>query len=103
MRVPVHLSGERWGAATQAGSHRRHECLHTDDIHDPREIVSEHVQGHFGSNLRQASHQEVCCAHSHLKRTERMLDGFAAQTHGLWVSVQTLLHGLEHILVLPIG
>jgi hypothetical protein len=24
-----------------------------------------------------------------------MLDGFAAQTHGLWVSVQTLLHGLE--------
>jgi hypothetical protein len=39
---------------------------HTNDIHDPREIVSEHVQGHFGSNLRQASHQEVCCAHSHL-------------------------------------
>src|SRR6516165_7960817 len=104
MRVRVHLSGERWGVsetATQAGSHRRHECLHTDDIHDPREIVSEHVQGHFGSNLWQASHQEVRCAHSHLKRTEGMLDGLAAQTHGLRVFIETLLHGFEHVLMLP--
>src|SRR5215471_7689812 len=30
-----------------------------------------------------------------------MLDGLAAQTHGLRVSIETLLHGFEHVLVLP--
>src|SRR5215471_13759477 len=82
-----------FGTACEACPDPCYERLHTNDIHYPCETVSEHVQSHFGSNLRQASHQEVCCAHSHLK--------FAAQTHGLWVSVQTLLHGFEQVLVLP--
>ena len=35
---------------------RRDEGLHAEDVHDPREIVGEHVQGHLGGNLRQALH-----------------------------------------------
>jgi hypothetical protein len=33
---------------------RRHERLHADDVHDPREIVGKNVQSHLGSNLWQA-------------------------------------------------
>ena len=35
---------------------RRDEGLHAEDVHDPGEIVGEHVQGHLGGNLRQALH-----------------------------------------------
>ena len=35
---------------------RRDEELHAEDVHDPGEIVGEHVQGHLGGNLRQALH-----------------------------------------------
>ena len=31
--------------------HRHHERLDTDDVHDAREIVGEHVQRHLGSDL----------------------------------------------------
>ena len=31
----------------------------TPDVHDPREIVGEHVQGHLGGNLRQASSESA--------------------------------------------
>jgi hypothetical protein len=61
------------------------ELWHAGNIHDPREIVREHVQGHFGSYLGQAFHQKVCCAHSHLERRERMLSPLAADTHRLRV------------------
>ena len=66
-----------------------------------REIVGEHVQGHLGSDLRQALHQKVRRAHPHLERAEGMLDRLAALAHRLRVLIETLLHGFEHVLVLP--
>jgi hypothetical protein len=34
--------------------HRRDQRLDSHDVHDPREIVSQHVQGHLGGHLRQS-------------------------------------------------
>jgi inactivated superfamily I helicase len=49
---------ERSGGADAHPSRldRRDEGLHAEDVHDPGEIVGEHVQGHLGGNLRQALH-----------------------------------------------
>ncbi len=49
---------ERSGGADAHPSRldRRDERLHAEDVHDPGEIVGEHVQGHLGGNLRQALH-----------------------------------------------
>jgi len=83
--------------------HGRQERLNTHDIHDPREIVREHVQGHLGTNLRQALHQKVRCAHAHLEGRERMLRRLASLAHRLLVLIETSLHGFEHMLMLPSG
>src|SRR3974390_3086506 len=89
------------GTPTKACPHHWQQPLHANDVHDPREIVGEHMQGHLGCYFRQALHQEVRCAHAHLQRTERMLDRLAACTHRLWVCIETLLHSFEHMLMLP--
>ena len=49
---------ERSGGADAHPSRldRRDERLHAEDVHNPGEIVGEHVQGHLGGNLRQALH-----------------------------------------------
>src|SRR4051794_28388201 len=79
----------------------RRERLHTDDVHDPREIVGEHVQGHLGCDLGQTLHQKVGCSHPHLEGAEGMLSRLPAHPHGLRVRIETLLHGFEQMLVLP--
>ena len=73
---------------------RRDEGLHAEDVHEPGEIVGEHVQGHLGGNLRQALHQKVRRTHPHLERTEGMLDCLAAHAHRLRVLIETPLRFL---------
>src|SRR6516165_3554874 len=80
---------------------RCQERLYAHDIHDAREIIGEYVQGHLGRNLRQALHQKMRRAHPHLESAEGMLSRLAAQAHRLWVLIETLLHGFEHMFVLP--
>src|SRR6476469_6161605 len=65
--------------------------------------VGKHVQRHLGGDLRQPLHQEVRRAHPHLERAERVLDRLAALTHGLRILVETPLHRLQYMLVLPAG
>ena len=89
------------GTAAKVCPHSCQEPLHTNDAHDPREIVGEHVQCHLDGDLRRALHQKVRGAHPHLQRRERMLDRLAPLAHRLWVLIETLLHGFEHVLVLP--
>ena len=84
-------------------SHRRHERLDTDDVHDAREIVGQHVQRHFGGNTWQRLHQEVGCAHPGLDRSEGMLDRLAPLAHLFWMFVEPALHRLKNVLVLPSG
>ena len=77
----------------------RQKGLHPDDVHDAREIVGEHVQGHLGRNLGQALHQKVGSSHPHLERAEGMLGRLAAHAHRLRVRIEPLLHRFEQMFV----
>jgi hypothetical protein len=59
------------------------------------------VQRHFSRYLRQRLHQKVRRTHPHLQHGERMLDGFAAHTHGWWVLIEPRLRGLDDVFVFP--
>jgi hypothetical protein len=74
---------------------------HTDNIHDAREIVREHMQRHLAGDARQRLYQEVRRAHARLNRAEGVLDRLAPLAHGLRILVEPPLHGLKHMLVLP--
>ena len=58
IEVVCPIRRERCGGADAHPSRldRRDERLDAEDVHDPGEIVGEHVQGHLGGNLRQALH-----------------------------------------------
>jgi hypothetical protein len=45
--------------------------------------------------------RKVCRTHPHLECGERMLDGFAAHTHGLRVLIEPRLRGLDDVIVFP--
>jgi hypothetical protein len=64
-------------------------------------LKGEHVQRHLGRHLRQRLHQKVRRRHPHLQRAKRMLDGFAAHTHGLRVLIEPRLRGLDDVFVFP--
>ena len=51
--LPPVLSGPR-GDEGGLHPHHRQKRLNTHDVHDPREIVGKYVQGHLGTNFRQA-------------------------------------------------
>ncbi len=78
-----------------------HEFADADNVHHTRQVIAEHVECHFGGNLRQGFAEKVRRTHAHFQRRERMLDGFAAHAHGLWVFVQARLYGLDDVLMLP--
>ena len=84
-----------------SGPDRREERFDTEDVHHAREVVGEHVQRHLGRYARQRLHQKVRRPHPHLQRGERMLDGFAAHTHGLRVLIEPRLRGFGDVFVFP--
>lgn len=86
------------GASRSDGGDQR---LDADDVQHSREIVRENVQRHFGGDLRQGLHQEVCRAHSGLHGSEWMLDRLTPLPHGVGIGVETLLDGFQHPLVCP--
>ena len=61
------------------------------------------MQGHFGADPFQRLHLEVGIAHPVFYRPERMLDRLAALAHLLRVLGETLLNGIQNMLVLPAG
>jgi hypothetical protein len=67
------------------------ELPDADDVHDPRQIVGEHAQSHFGSDVLEPLHQEVGCAQAHLDVAEGMYDHLPTLAHGLRVLVETPL------------
>ncbi len=81
----------------------RHQRLDADDVDDPRQIVGQHTQGHFGSDILEPLHQEVSCTHPHLDGPERVLDRLSALAHGLRVLIEPPLYRFQNLLVLPPG
>src|SRR5215472_8456920 len=64
-------------------------------------VVSEHGECHLGGDFRQGLRQEVRRTHPRLHRTEWMPNSLAAHTHGFRARVETLLNGLQQVLVFP--
>ena len=93
---------ERWGwisARNEADAdlcspHGCDQRADTEDVHDAFEIVSQHVQSHFGADPFQSSHLEVGRPHPRLDGPERMLDGVEADVHSLRGLVEPLLDRL---------
>src|SRR6185437_8887253 len=79
----------------------RDERLDAYYVHHASNVVGQHVECHFGGDLRQALHQEVRRPHSHFQRAKWMLDRLATLAHGLRIVVEALLYGLQHMLMLP--
>src|ERR1700741_4785333 len=79
----------------------RHQWLDAGDIHHPREIVGEHVQRHFGGDIRQRLHQKGRRPHARLHGPEGVLGGLTPHTHGLRVFVEPPLYRFRDMLVLP--
>jgi len=59
------------------------------------------VQCHLDGDFRQAFHQKVRGAHPHLQRRKRISAVSSPLSHRLRVLIETLLHGFEHVLMLP--
>jgi len=71
------------------------------NVDDAREIIGQHVQGHFGADPFQRFHQEVGSAHPGLDRAEGVLDRLATLTHLRWMLVEPALDRLENVFMLP--
>jgi hypothetical protein len=61
----------------------------------PRCIAPEPQESHFGGYFWKRFGEEVRRSHASLHRSERMLDCLSTLTHGLWICIKALLHGLE--------
>ena len=58
------------------------------------QVVSKHMQTHFGTDARQCLSEEMRRAHPRFEGAKRMLDGLSAQSGRFWRSVQAILHHL---------
>ena len=74
-----------------SGRDRIHQRLGPDDIYDPRQIVGQDRESHFGGHFRKRFGEEVRRSHAGLHRAERMLDCLSTPAHGLWVCIKALL------------
>jgi hypothetical protein len=103
-RVKTRSLGSRTEAMTglvSGGGDRSQQRLDPDDVHDPRQIVGQDGERHFGCHFRKRFGQEVCRSHAGLHGAERMLDCFATLTHGVRGYIKAMLHSLEQMLMLP--
>lgn len=102
---PVGGLGSPWKQAHRtvrsSGRHadRRDKRLDSHDVYHPYEVVSEHVQGQLGGDLRQPLHQ--ASRPPHLERGEGMPDGLTTLGHRSGIVVKATLCGFDHVLVLP--
>ena len=65
-------SGKGLSGARQP--HRFHDFCHTEQRNHPLEVISQHLQAHFGAHVLEASREEVCRAHPVFQGSEH-LDG----------------------------
>jgi len=82
-------------------SDRFYQSADAQNVHHPFHIVGQNVQRHFGTDVLQRLHLEVCGSHPGLYRTEGMLDGLAAFAHLIGVPIEPRFHGLKDSFVLP--
>src|ERR1700704_3534477 len=79
----------------------RHERSSSEDLHRSFHVVGKYMQAHLGTHARQRLCQEVRRSHPRFEGAERMLDGLASYSGSARCSVESLLHSIEYVLVLP--
>ena len=72
-----------------------------EDVDYARQVVSENRERHLGSDLWQRFHQEVRSSHACFDRAEGMLDRLTPQAHRLRICVESSLHGVQQMFMLP--
>ncbi|EEF27452.1 conserved hypothetical protein [Ricinus communis] len=70
-------------------------------VHDPLQVVGQHLKTHLRTHSPERPGQEVCRTHPVLQRTEDMLDGTSADGHCVGFPVKPALHGFQCALVFP--
>ncbi|QDL05994.1 hypothetical protein PALA37_02515 [Pseudomonas aeruginosa] len=93
------------GEPQENGRPQAPQCLYrtgnAEDVHQPFEVVGQHMQAHFRADSGQRSGQEVCRAHPMFERAKRVLHGLSAHAHHLWFAIKPLLHGFQDCFVPP--
>jgi hypothetical protein len=84
-----------------SSSHCYHERRDSEDLHRAFHVVGKNVQAHLGTDAWNRLCQEMSCSHPGFNRAERVLGGLATYSRGLQSAIQSLLHFIEDILVLP--
>ncbi len=84
-------------------AHGRDQRTDAHDVHDPFEVVGQHVQGHFGADPFQRLHLELGIDHPELDCAKGVFDGFSKLSHLFMVIVEASLDGLEKVFVFPAG
>ena len=77
------------------GAYRFHQSANAQNTHYPFHVVGQDVQRHFGTDVLECFHLEVCGPHPGLYRTEGMLHSLAAEAHFHRVSIEPRVDGLE--------
>src|ERR1700683_75442 len=85
--------------------HSSPDCRHkrggSDDLARAFHVVGKYVQTHLGTHARDCLGEKVRRSHPGFDRAKRMLGGLAAYSWGLGGPIQSPLHFIEDILVLP--
>src|SRR6202158_4236805 len=90
-----------WPARPALGADRFYQTTNAQNAHHPFHVVGQDVQGHFGADVLERFHLEVCRSHPRLYRAEVMLHSLAAQAHFIQVPCEARLHGLKDGFMLP--
>ena len=83
------------------GSDGLDERRDAENVDHTGQIVGEHRERRFGADVLQPLHQEMGRTQAHLDRAEGVLDRLAALSHRLRVFIETPLHVLHEMFMLP--
>src|ERR1700690_952314 len=81
--------------------HCRHERGDSEDLHRTFHVVGKNVQAHLGTDAWDRLGEEVRRSHPGFDRAKWMLGGLAAYSRCLRSAIQSPLHFVEDILMLP--
>lgn len=69
--------------------------------HDRFKVICKHMQAHLGAHARDRLGQEVRGTHPVPDRSERVLHRLPALSHSLGLAIESSLHRVDDVLVLP--
>ena len=81
--------------------HRIEQLCNPQDAHDPAHVVGQAMQANFGTDMLSAFHQKVRRSHPELEGAKNMLYRAAPKSHCPRLFIQSRLHGVENLLMLP--